>query len=234
MQSLPIIWLWNSRLESCRQHHSHPPSCCQQQTAYPSLSCHLLALRQKLVKLWYSVWAAHCSDWYLGCATLLLLLSAFLHCSPTHQSSVFSLLLPKSLSHVTLLFPQAVLPKDTASCLESTYTGPKLASFRQGCKPTACLPNSIFVSSPTAHDRDCTPVVVMRLPESQTHLRHHSGGDKCEKQNQWNGNFCCFLASETRVDLQRNRHDKTLQYTGHKFTWSMRCMCCLIIQTEAD
>lgn len=95
VQSLPIIWLWNSRLESCRQHHSHPPSCCQQQTAYPSLPCHLLALRQKLMKLWYSVWAAHCSHWYLGRAMLLLLLSASLHHSPTQHPGI-SLLPPAS------------------------------------------------------------------------------------------------------------------------------------------
>lgn len=71
-------------------------SCCQQQTAYPSLPCHLLALRQKLMKLWYSVWAAHCSDWYLGRATLLLLLSAFLQRSPAQHPGI-SLLPPASV-----------------------------------------------------------------------------------------------------------------------------------------
>lgn len=54
-----------------------------------------LALRQKLVKLWHSVWAAHCSDWYLGCAVLLLLPSAFLHRSPTPHPGV-SLVPPAS------------------------------------------------------------------------------------------------------------------------------------------
>lgn len=183
MQSLPIIWLSNSRLESCRQHHSHPPSCCQQQTAYPSLPCHLLALRQKLVKLWYSVWAAHCSDWYLGCATLLLLLSAFLHHSPPQQPGISLLSCFQRASSMSL-FPQTLLPKDTTSCLKSTSTGPNLASFRQGCKHRACVPNSVCVCSPTAHKRDCTPLAVMRLPQSQAHLCHHPGGDKCEEQNQ--------------------------------------------------
>lgn len=210
----------------------HPPAVSSRQPILPSLA---------------TSWLSDRSSWNCGtvCGQHIVLTGTWAvprccySCQPSStaaqlstQSSVFPLLLPKSLIHVTLLFPQAVLPKDTASCLKSRYTGPN--PFRQGCKPRACLLNSILLSSPTAHDRDCTPVVVMGLPESQTHLRHHSGGDKCEKQNQWNGNFCCFLASGTRVGLQRNRHDKTLQYTGHRFTWSVHCMCCLIIQKDAD
>lgn len=127
-------------------------------------------------------------------ATLVSLPPPQPNSTPRHQSSPSCFQRASSMS----LFPQAVLPKDTASCLKSTYwTQPGL--LRAGMQTQSLFPNSMYVSRATARERDCTPMAVMRLPGSQIHLCHHSGGDKCEKQNQGNNNFCCFLASGARV-----------------------------------
>lgn len=142
-----------------------------------------------------------------------------LHHSPTqHQASAFfSCLLRASAMS---LFPQAVLPKDTAWCLKSTswtHSGP----LQAGMQTQSPSPNSMYVSRPTAHERHCTPMAVMR---SQTHLCHHSGGGKCEEQNQWNGNFCCFLASGAGVASREQAWRTTAVHRAHGYMINALCV----------
>ena len=173
-------------------------------------------------------------------------LSFFLHCSPTKQQLVINFLSPspKEDSHLCRSSPPptTVLPKDTASWLRKRIQCTQPSILQAAVQTKSLLRPWHSVSQPPFMWGAQlltwqTWTIHQWLPlDCQNHRRVfgvHSVGDKCEKQNQWKGNFCCFLSSGARVGLQRTGAIICCN-KRHKFTWSMHCMYCLIIQKDAD
>lgn len=126
----------------------HPPAVSSRQLILPSLPSSQTEARENVAQcvgstlFWLVLGLCHAA------ATAVSLPPPQPNSTPRRQSCPSCFQRASSMSPP----PRLSLAKDTASCLQSTYTGPNLGvgcrDVRQGCKLRACFPNSMLCEQP--------------------------------------------------------------------------------------